>query len=161
MQLQDAEVSAQIRFWKKVVKTEGCWLWTGAQDKRGYGGFVAPDGKRTLAHRFSFSRFVGPIPAGVLILHRCDMPKCVRPDHLFAGTHKDNTADAMQKGRQVIPPQQGERNSAAKLTADQVREIVARRKSGESARQLAVAFAVGFQHIRKIVAGSRRAGDLQ
>lgn len=93
------------RFWKKVRKTDGCWLWIGGKDRRGYGriGDVpSPNGRRgptILASRASWQLHYGPIPDGLDILHRCDNPSCVRPDHLFAGTASDNFQDMLRKGR--------------------------------------------------------------
>lgn len=83
-------------FWAKVKKGPGCWIWQGAQDWRGYGRFGRPVG---FAHRFSFQLHNGKIPAGAVICHSCDNPSCVRPDHLWAGTRKDNQIDAAHKGR--------------------------------------------------------------
>ena len=82
----------------------GCWLWLGAaSDGMGYGtiGEVLPDGSRKShhVHRLSYEIHVGPIPAGMEILHRCDTPLCVNPDHLSVGTHTDNMRDCVAKGR--------------------------------------------------------------
>lgn len=86
----------EFRFWKYVNKTEGCWFWTGGLTK-GYGQTNVP--KHTYAHRFSWQIHKGPIPAGQCVLHHCDTPRCVRPDHLFLGTDGDNTRDRIKKGR--------------------------------------------------------------
>ena len=85
------------RFWGFVNKTEGCWLWVGANNER-YGLFSC-FGRVMKAHRASWHLFVGPIPPGLHVLHKCDNPLCVRPDHLFLGTHVDNMADMARKGR--------------------------------------------------------------
>lgn len=89
------------RFMSYVQEGDGCWLWTGDKFRDGYGKFKgpAPDHKTYQAHRFSFEHFIGPIPDGLLVCHRCDTPPCVRPDHLFTGTHYDNVQDAIAKGR--------------------------------------------------------------
>lgn len=76
----------------------GCWLWSGARLKRGY-GHMGHDGKYLLAHRVAYELEFGPIPEGLLVLHECDNPTCVRPSHLLTGTHADNTADMLSKGR--------------------------------------------------------------
>lgn len=87
------------RFWSKANKTETCWLWTGFT-VRGYGRFaVSTKRPAEKAHRFAWELTHGPVPAGMHVLHRCDVPGCVRPSHLFLGTHADNMADAKQKGR--------------------------------------------------------------
>lgn len=89
------------RFWAKVNKTETCWLWTAATI-RGYGQIASVvNGKRTpvYAHRFSWELVHGPVPSGLWVLHHCDVPLCVNPEHLFLGTHTDNMRDASVKGR--------------------------------------------------------------
>lgn len=88
------------RFWEKVVTSpDSCWLWTGAQSPRGYGAFVVSRGDVRTASRVSWELVNGPIPDGLWVLHRCDNPPCVNPDHLFLGTHQDNMDDMAQKGR--------------------------------------------------------------
>jgi hypothetical protein len=118
------------RFWPKVTKTAGCWIWTAARNRKGYGLF----GKgRTVdghchAHRAAWIITYGPIPDGLLVLHRCDNPPCVRPDHLFLGTDLDNAHDRDTKKRNL-------RNGVgfnARLTPAQVREIRAAYTAGEA-----------------------------
>lgn len=87
-------------FWPKIRKTRSCWLWDGAMFPNGYGALWLDKLKpRKLAHRYSWELHRGKIPPGKLILHRCDVRNCVRPSHLFVGTHHDNTHDAIAKGR--------------------------------------------------------------
>lgn len=91
------------RFWSKVQKTDGCWEWQGGRFNFGYGR--AWDGERqVLAHRLAFALTSGAIPDGLHVLHKCDVPLCVNPAHLFLGTHADNMADKCAKGRDVNPP---------------------------------------------------------
>ena len=90
------------RFWKNTERTSGCWLWMGKRDKAGY-GYVRPNYKLTGAHRFSWELTHGPIPSGLFVCHRCDNPPCVNPEHLFTGTARDNTSDAIRKGRLAKP----------------------------------------------------------
>lgn len=88
------------RFWMRVVKTGECWEWTGSQDVHGYGQInLGQPRKLMLTHRLSWQFANGPIPEGMKILHKCDNPRCVRPDHLFIGTMADNTRDMMNKHR--------------------------------------------------------------
>ena len=109
------------RFWPRVEKTDSCWLWQGHQLKSGH-GTIGRGGRKAghmLAHRLSWELANGPIPEGACVLHRCDVPNCVNPEHLFLGTRPDNSADMVAKGRAA----NGLTKKDAKLTPDQVREI--------------------------------------
>ena len=88
------------RFWQRVNKEaeDGHWVWTGA--KRGFGyGQLFVNGKNQSAHRLSWELHNGPIPEGLWVLHKCDYPPCVNPEHLFLGTPQDNALDKCKKGR--------------------------------------------------------------
>jgi len=89
------------RFWSRVDKSGDCWIWTGYRDRKTYGIVERRrDGRReTRAHRWAWILTHGPIPDGLFVLHRCDNPPCVRPDHLWLGTTDDNMADMAAKGR--------------------------------------------------------------
>jgi hypothetical protein len=92
----------QERFWAKVKKGERCWIWTGTVNNKGYGLlFITRRPKRVVrtAHRVSYELHKGPIPSCMGVLHRCDTPRCVNPEHFFLGDQKVNMQDAMEKGR--------------------------------------------------------------
>ena len=93
-------VPLETKFWKYVNKTDGCWLWTGKARREGYGAVGWP--KTISAHRLSWGLHNGPIPAGLWVLHKCDVRLCVRPDHLFLGTNLDNMRDRIKKRRGYI-----------------------------------------------------------
>lgn len=87
------------RLFAQVNKTEdGCWEWTGVCDSNGRGKMSIHNKERS-THRLSWELHNGPIPDGLLVCHKCDNPPCLRPDHLFLGTQKDNMQDAIKKGR--------------------------------------------------------------
>ncbi len=88
------------RFSLWVQKGDGCWLWIGGKNDKGYGRLYLSDPKRVVyAHRFAWAIANGPIPDEYEVCHRCDNPPCVRPDHLFLGTHLENMQDMVTKGR--------------------------------------------------------------
>lgn len=97
-----------------------CMIWSGARDKNGYGLFKLKR-KMLKAHRVSWEMHRGSIPKGLLVCHRCDCPPCVKPEHLFIGSAKDNTQDMIRKGRKA--PSKGELHSQSKITEYDVRLI--------------------------------------
>lgn len=102
----------------------GCWLWLGSTNDKGYGqpGWTWLS---NLAHRSAYMAFIGPIPDGLHVCHKCDTRCCVNPSHLFVGTHRDNMDDRTRKGRST--GQRGEAHNQARLTSQQVLEIRALR----------------------------------
>jgi hypothetical protein len=86
------------KLWDRVNKTETCWLWTGGKDPNGY-GVVRIEGKARSTHRLAYEEIKGPVPKGLVIMHTCDVPYCVNPSHLVAGTYAENSRDMVEKGR--------------------------------------------------------------
>ncbi len=135
------------RFWARVKKgaDDECWIWTATRARGGYGVFSV-DNDRVLAHRWSYEHATGPIPLGWCILHSCDVPACVNPAHLRAGTEAENVADKISRRRH----QYGEHHPNARLTFAQVGEI---RASTESQASLARRFGVSKNTINNIFRG--------
>jgi hypothetical protein len=151
--------TAKDRFSDKISK---CWIWKGARNRDGYGTFWNGDWvdrkkhrpRIVLAHRWAYEHFVGPITDGLYVLHSCDEPACVNPEHLFLGTQRDNVVDMHNKKRS---PQSGESNGNSKLTAVQISEIRAR-YTGTHGQQTALGkeFGVSQATISKIVGTRKR-----
>lgn len=145
------------RFWSYVNRTNSCWLWTGTRGKSSlrYGQFgyrIEPRKQRTTsAHRFAWTLANGPIPPGAHVLHRCDNPICVNPDHLFLGDQDANMKDAAAKGRLHAP-----RPNRRKLTDADVAEILRLSQSGVKGVALAERFGVTKACISQLINGARR-----
>lgn len=132
-------------FWARVNKTEGCWLWRGTIGNR-YGTLKFHK-KRWMAHRLAWTLVNGNIPENMNVLHKCDVPLCVNPGHLFLGTHKDNMNDMAVKNRRKGKAR-GECHGRAKLTEQDILNI---RNSSEKHRDLAARYGVGKTTIGHII----------
>ena len=131
------------RFWRKVNKggDDECWVWTGAVTKAGYGQ-ITGGGKFTV-HRLSWVFRHGPIKDGLWVLHRCDVPLCVNPNHLFLGTSVDNIRDMTNKGRAA----HGEAHHWAKLSAA---DVIAIRASTLTAKKLSARYGICIEQVSNI-----------
>lgn len=139
------------RFWSKV-ETRGpvvrpplgpCWTWTGGGSRY---GTLSVKNRTVNAHRLSWELAHGAVPPGLLVLHRCDNPRCVRPAHLFLGSQAENIADRDAKGRNLT----GQRSPRAKLTEAEAREILA---SEETSTQLARKLGVSCSTVKAVRSG--------
>jgi hypothetical protein len=123
------------RFWAKIADDKrDCWEWIGSTSPPSGYGQINIDRRLHLAHRVSWTLFRGPIPKGAYVCHRCDNPRCVRPDHLFLGSQRDNIGDAVSKRR----------NARHKLDEGAVIEI--RRLYAEGLTQEAIGKLHGIDH---------------
>lgn len=145
-----------LRFWRKVLVTDECWTWLARVNDRGYGQ-IRNGASMWLAHRVSWVLHFGPIPGDLHVLHHCDNPPCVRPDHLWTGTDADNCADKVRKGRQHTGPYpmrdvcKGERHYLAKLAANDVCDIRAKVAAGSTQTALATEHGVSVSTIAQLV----------
>lgn len=149
------------RFWDKVKIGTDCWEWIGCKFRNGY-GLIMDNRRSLLAHRVSWNLHFGDTE-GLFVLHRCDNPSCVNPNHLFLGTQLDNIRDMDFKRRRVNSPQKGNLNGSSKLTEEQVMEIRNLRiKHKIKCKQIAEMFKVSVPLVQKIIAGklwkSKKAG---
>lgn len=141
----------------KLDERSGCWLWTATRTnpRRGAGyGRISSGARLIVAHRVAWELFRGPIPEGLRVLHACDTPPCVNPEHLFVGTQADNIRDMRAKGRLIPPPPptpaqvlRGEDVATARLTEACVRAI---RASAATHAELARRYGVTQQAIAAV-----------
>ena len=155
LQFDDRTVPLADRIKEKVQidQSTSCWNWLGFKDSKGYGSLW--NGKTMgKAHRLSYQEFVGEIPDGLFVLHRCDNPSCINPEHLFLGTHIENMADMRAKGRSASEKRQrGSVHYQSKLTESQVVEIKTRLAKGEECTAIAKLFDVDRTCISNIKRG--------
>lgn len=141
-------------FWKrvKVGTANECWPWLAWIQTNGYGKFCEAHSNYHLPHRYAYALKHGEIPKGLLVCHKCDNRKCCNPDHLFLGTHKDNTQDSISKGRWLT----GSRSPSAKLTDAQFDEIKRRYVPRRGVKKLADEFGIDPKYVWAIGHGKAR-----
>lgn len=160
--LEPESLTAQkARFYARVRRSSGCWLWLGPTDLEGYGHFhlsrhpAIGHNTRRRAHRVAYEMEFGALSTDVVLRHTCDNPRCVNPAHLTPGTHQDNIADRTSRKREA----RGERNGNTRLSDAQIAAIRARRSGGAFLRVIAAEFSVSTTHIKNILAGRVRVQD--
>lgn len=147
-------------FWLRVDcrSPNECWPWLGWIQRQpksnggGYGKFSVSKYKTVLPHRFAWEIANGPIPKGMLVCHHCDNRRCCNPAHLFIGTHKDNTQDAVRKGR--LPT--GEEHALCKLSKSQIDDIKERYVPRRGVSKLASEFGINPGYVWAIANGKAR-----
>jgi hypothetical protein len=141
--------AAAERFWQHVAKSEGCWNWQGGCNSKGYGKFTDAEGAHIYAHRYSWELHIGVLREGDWVLHRCDNPRCVCPDHLFLGDNTANSLDREHKGRTA----RGESMPQARLTAATVLAIRTLHAEGANGSQIAQRLGVSKGLVYPIIKG--------
>ncbi len=149
------DLRTEARFWGHVHVSPGCWEWTGHLNRDGYGLLWRGDQlSEMLAHRVAYAIANGPLDDSVVVRHRCDNPKCVRPDHLAAGTRADNHADMVERGRQSRGKAHSDAvRNAPRLTADMVSMIRSEAGRKYSAPALAALFRVSAKAVLDVRRG--------
>lgn len=142
------------RFWSKVKKTDGCWIWQPTRCNSAFYGRFFLHGSYKQASRISYFLAYGEIEKGMMICHKCDNPSCVNPDHLFAATQKENVADCKAKGRRAHRP--GDRHPLAKFTNSQVASMITEYLTGnKTQKQVGAKYGVSNKYISSLVTGYR------
>ncbi len=136
------------------VNSNDCWVWKKYLDKDGYGQiFTIENGirKRKRSNRAAYEVFIGEIPDGMHVLHKCDNRACCNPDHFFLGTQEDNMADKVNKNRQLF----GEIHPLSRIDESMVMEIHRKYNIGYTQQRLSEEYNVSRQHIGNIISGKR------
>jgi hypothetical protein len=148
-----SDEDAEVVFWCHVRSSrDSCWEWQHRLNHCGYGAFIARvNGIRYhTAHRYSYAVHNGITPPGLCVCHKCDNPRCVRPDHLFLGSHLDNARDRDRKGRAATP--RGSRNGSARLTEAAVIDIRRRYENREASQgELAREYGVHIHSVHRVI----------
>lgn len=132
-----------------ISDKNSCWAWLGQKSETGYGRFWV-NGRYRRAHRVSYEFFIGQIPHGLCVLHKCDNPSCVYPGHLFIGTQVDNIKDMDERGRRTIV--YGNHHGRAILNDEAVIKII---KDSRQHKKIAVDYGVSCRTIRAVKSGFR------
>lgn len=156
--------SAVERFWRRVDKSSGetgCWIWLGSKHKSGHGQIAGGDGKLVYTHRFAWELANGPIERGLCVCHKCDVPACVNPAHMFLGTRSENLRDMWAKARGVHNDNskvctQSRRIQSSMSDDDIYARVILPFANGAMVSDICAATGLGNQCVRNIVAGRTR-----
>lgn len=141
----DINISFDVKSKRNSV---GCLIWSSALDKDGYGLFQVSGRVTVRAHRWAYERAHGLLEPGQVVRHACDMPSCVNPEHLSAGSMRDNMRDMKERGRDAARRTSG--HHAAKMTQEKVDEMLARRAQGESIYSMYKQYGISYGHAKGI-----------
>jgi hypothetical protein len=160
---ESEHLASLLQYYSYLDEGHGCWLWKLGRIGNGYGQFYFR-GEPFLTHRLAYAVFNGDFDDDLCILHKCDVKHCLNPDHLFLGTHADNVADKVAKGRQGKGEKMarvgrnngafgrtGEKNPMAKLRENQVLEILTQKEAGLSQCQIAKNYGMSQPAISNII----------
>lgn len=146
-----APIKVKLEAYSIPEPNSGCWLWMASTGKNGYGQ-ITMDGVKMGAHCAAYRAYIGDIPKGMCVMHRCDTKTCVNPDHLTLGTQQDNVRDKVRKNRQS----KGVETGLARLSEAEVLEIVALLDSAFlTQREIAARYVIGVGAVSKINTGHR------
>jgi len=142
-------VKPGVRFWRKVLigGLLECWEWKAARTTRSGYGIMQFKGRPQPSHRIAWMLTYGAIPKGLYVLHKCDNPPCVNPNHLFLGTQKDNMADCVSKGRSA----KGSKSGKSKLVEADVIAIRKMGNSGVARKVIAEQFHISATHVHALL----------
>lgn len=143
----ELSIKERLNRFIEIDPDSGCWIWIGSKNRKGYGQ-ISFKNRTTISHRLTYSTYIGVIPSGMHVLHRCDRPSCNNPDHLFLGSDLDNSNDKILKKRDVHAS--GEFNGNSKLKNNDVIEIKKMIIKGISSIEIARLFGVSGANIRYI-----------
>ena len=147
IRMANKRTSKQSMLLKRLIDSNGCWIWTGAKYKSGYGA-VSYLNTSCKTHRLSMHFWKGfDLSSNNPVCHMCDVPACFNPDHLYVGTYKQNTFDAIDRGRFCV----GELHHKAKLSNNQVIDIRKMYQKGHSVADIADKFSVSRKLIRRVI----------
>jgi len=150
---QGASLDERLRHIGWTTTPAGCWEWAGSLNGGGYGQLAVGTDRPMIASRAAHVAWIGPIPDGQFVCHRCDNRRCINPAHLYAGTVQDNVGDAVARERVA----NGERHGAHRLTDAQIAELRARYAAGGvTQRRLAAEYGICQQQVSLVIRRKRR-----